>query len=127
MKEDEVMKDAPPLEGDLEDDTDSIVLVMPDSDKVMEVVRCTQLRGNSQRVNIHLRVNNTKTLKSDSYFTRIKTAFEKLFSKKEMELSVVVKDESKEIYSMTDFPATFRTLTRWYISNRMTIGCMQHT
>ena len=45
MKEDEVMKEAPPLDVDSEDDDESVASVLPDKEKVLEVVRCTKLRG----------------------------------------------------------------------------------
>ena len=108
MKEDDVMKEAPPLEVDSEDDDESVSSVLPDKDKVLEVVRCTKLRGTRQRVKIHLKVFITKTQKRDSYYSRIKTAFEQLFANKDMELSLVVKDRSRKIHSMTDFPETLK-------------------
>ena len=112
MKEDEVMKEAPPPEGESEDGDESVALVLPDKDKVTEVGRRTKLRGFRQRVQIHLKVKNTKTQKRDSYYSRIRQAFEQLFGHNDMELSVVVKDGTRKIHSMMDFPETLKEITR---------------
>ena len=103
MRDDEVMNEAPPDEVDL----GSTVPVLPDRAETMKVIRRTHLQGNRQRVELHMKVGITKTLKRDSYYDRIKTAWTVFLGNRDMELSIVTKDGSK-IHSIADFPKTLR-------------------